>query len=123
MSEADAGGRLPTALWLEAQLRLFEQNGGFYTIIQRGEAMSGTVIALKRERQNLYLYQQNRNFEGILGWLRLRPRGGDTWVVEQSWADAYIQRAAARDPDVWVVELDSSDAAFPLEGPVFDELG
>ena len=114
---------IPVELWLSAQLRYLEQQGGFYSILQRGEAQSGTIIAVHRVRGNTHIYQQNRDSHDVLGWLRLRPKGADTWVVEQAWADAYIQRAASRDPDLWVVELETSGADFPLEGPVFDELG
>lgn len=113
--------RLPTFLCLEPQLRQIEKKSGFYTVLRRGDSQSGMILALHRVGRDLYLYQQNRDLDDVLGWWRCAPKGSTLFIVEQAWADAYIQRAVSRDPDLWVVELETRDAAFPLEGPIFDE--
>lgn len=115
--------RIPTDIWLTAQLRHIEAAGGFYYVQARGAAMAGTVMVKIRRGADIQLFQQNRDFNGALGWLPLRPKGQDAWGVEESWADAYIQRAVQRDPDLWVVEIETMKPEFPLEGPVFYDLG
>lgn len=115
--------RIPTEIWLMAQLRRIEGQGGFYYVQQRGSDLSGTILIKIRQGRHIKIFQQNRDFNGVLGWIPLRPKGSDTWVVEESWADAYIQRAIDRDPDLWVVEIETMNDDFPLEGPVFYDLG
>lgn len=116
--------RIPTHVWLMAALRQIEAAGGAYYVTQRGEGQSGIVIAKIRNNMGVFtLYTQGRNVDGVMGWLPVRPKGQTTQGVEESWADAYIARAAARDPDLWAVEIETRTDEFPLEGPVFNDLG
>jgi hypothetical protein len=105
--------RIPTHLWLYGQLRRLEQQGTFYTILQRGEAMSGTVLVALRSSQEVCLYQQNRDIKGRLGWLPVK--------LDASGADGYIARAGGRDPDLWIVEIETAAQNFPLEGGVISD--
>ena len=61
------------------------------------------------------LLTQARNLDGELGWLA----AFDGKAVPESEADAYIDRAVGRDPDLWVVEVESRDGQHPFEGKVF----
>jgi hypothetical protein len=38
--------------------------------------------------------------------------------VAESAADAYLGRAIARDPDVWVLEVEDRDGRYQLDAPV-----
>lgn len=111
--------RLPTFLWLDGQLRSIEAQGCIYCLLRRGEQNSGVVCVKMRCRQFIFLYQQERDFNGVLGWRCLTPKGQNELHVEEKWVDDYIARACARDPDLWIVEIETQEQRFPLEGPVF----
>jgi hypothetical protein len=50
--------------------------------------------------------------DGVLGWMAAFSGK----LVAETEADAYISRAMARDPDLWVVEIESPDGWHPFEG-------
>lgn len=104
---------IPVELTLTAQLRALEQRGDFYTILHRGDPHRGVILCVWRCAGETHLYAQERNIDGVLGWHKR--------VVEVDAVDRYIARARDRDPDCWVVEVDTRQNQFPLEGPVFTD--
>jgi hypothetical protein len=111
-----ADDRLPTALFLDAHFRRLTAQGTFYYILNKGAYASGTIIIKINGRENgCLLLQQQRDIDGNLGWMKLFK--GNT--VEESEADAYIQRAVSRDPDVWAIEIEDRQLANPFEGKIF----
>ena len=107
--------RLPTSLWLDAHFRTLTRQGVFYTIINKGAPASGTVmLKLYAPGQGAKLLQQQRDLDGVMGWLALF--NGET--VEEGKADDYIRRAVDRDPDVWVIEIEDKAFRNPFEGKV-----
>lgn len=108
--------RLPTALWVDAHLRRLTLEAVPYYIVNKGAHASGTVmLKLYAPGQGAKLLQQQRDFDGAMGWMGLFK--GE--VVEESKADDYIRRAIDRDPDVWVIEIEDKAFANPFEGKVF----
>lgn len=108
---------LPTRLWLDAHLRQLAVQGIFYTIVHKGDPARGTV-ALKLNlgaAQGCRILVQTRNPEGVLGWMAALE--GET--VPEDKADSYLSRLTDRDPDVWVVEIESKDGSHPFEGRIF----
>lgn len=104
---------LSVSLTLTAQLRTIAAQGDFYTIIHRGDFDSGLVILKWRMRQTLSLYTQERDFDdGALKWRK------NSDLLDESALDAYITRATTRDPDVWVIEIETQTGDFPLEGKI-----
>ncbi len=108
--------RLPTALWVEAHLQILTQKGVPYYIPNKGAYASGTVmLKINGLEAGCLVLQQQRDLDGEMGWMALFK--GET--VAESEADAYIQRAIDRDPDVWVIEIEDRDLKNPFEGKVF----
>ena len=108
--------RLPSALWVSATVRKVTADGGFGAVVNKGEAESGSLIV----RLNLLdgtsrVLTETRDIDGNLGWL---PPLGAEPVSDQD-ADAYVARAVGRDPDVWVVEIETRSGDNPFEGREF----
>lgn len=106
--------RLDTRLWLDAHLRQLAAKGVFYTIAHKGdEARGSVVLKLNMGREaGCRLLTQAYSPDGMAGWLpALEGR-----AVPEAEADAYIARAIDRDPDIWVVEIESRDGSHPFEG-------
>jgi hypothetical protein len=108
--------RLPTSLWVDAHLQQLTRQGVPYYIINKGAYASGTVmLKLFAPGQGCRLLQQQRDLDGLMGWMALFK--GQT--VKEAEADAYIQRAIDRDPDLWVIEIEDKAMTNPFEGKVF----
>ena len=107
MSEA----RLPTALWVEAHLRRLGQEAIPYYIVQKGAYAAGTVLLKINGMENgCRLLIQQRDIEGRLGWMSALKEE----ILPEAKADDYIRRATARDPDLWVIEVEDRGHANPF---------
>ena len=94
--------RLPTGLLVGALLRRVNDSGGFAAVLAKGDAQAGSVLLLLTDRD---------------GRERLVERGigadGQVALVDSTPADNvadYWQRRRQRDPDLWVIELNTPDA-------------
>jgi len=112
MAEDD---RLPTHLWVGAGLARCSAEGVPAMVLHKGERMSGVVLVkISRpaaEDDAVRLLTQQRDIEGRLGW-------GPALAQErppEAEADAYIARARARDPDLWVVEIEDPSGRNPFD--------
>ncbi len=107
--------RLPVHLWIDAQLAPLNARGVFYYIQQRGEKNTGTVLLkLNGLAGQCRLLIQQRDLDGNLGWMHALQKE----LVEESTVDSYIQRSIARDPDLWVIEIEDRDMDNPFEGNI-----
>ena len=105
-------GRLPTELWLMAGLRRCSADGIPATVVRRGEKQSGTVILkINRLDSGCQILTQARDLDGELTWFPAL----DGALVEESEADAYLERTAKRDPDVWIVEIEHREGWHPFQ--------
>ena len=105
-------GRLPTELWLMAGLRRCSADGIPATVVRRGEKQSGTVILkINRLDSGCLILTQARDLEGELTWFPAL----DGALVAESEADAYLERTAKRDPDVWIVEIEHREGWHPFQ--------
>jgi hypothetical protein len=102
--------RLKTRFQVQAAVRLATTRNIPLTVARRGDEDAG-VILLKLNRRDLgfEVLAQTRGHGGELVWQRVT---GAAPVAEAD-ADAYIERAVKRDPDLWVVEIEDREA-LPL---------
>lgn len=113
MSDDD---RIPTAVWVDAQLRKFQAEGKSCYVMNKGAYATGTVILkINLLGSGCFLLQQQRNLDGELGWMRLMK--GE--VVSEITVDDYIRRAIDRDPDLWAIEIEDKEGINPFEGKIF----
>lgn len=108
--------RIPTEIWIAAQIRACTARGQAAYLARKGAVAGGMVMVkiIDLSRQ-CGVFTQNRDFDGNSGWLP----AFDGARVDEREADAYISRATARDPDLWVLEVESRDGSLPFEGKVF----
>lgn len=99
--------RLPSATLVGALLRRVNDSGGMGTVLARGDAQAGAILIIMSEKGTDF--QVVERGSGMSGKDQLvvsfKPADG-TWPPV---AD-YWQKRRARDPDLWVIELDSADA-------------
>ncbi|WP_374942882.1 DUF1491 family protein [Sphingomonas sp.] len=91
--------RLPTGIVVSALLRRVNDSGGMAAVLARGDAQGGGVLVMVVDRDG-----PTRIFERGLG-----SEGRSALIESTPPRDVgnYWQRRRARDPDLWVVELDS----------------
>lgn len=108
--------RIPTELWVAAHLRQCTAKNIPFYVMHKGAPASGTVmVKIVVRGQGCRLLNQTRDLDGDLGWMDVF----DGAIVDEKKADAYIQRTVARDPDVWVVEVEEPNGTNPFEGKIF----
>lgn len=106
--------RLPTELWLKAHLAQCSHQGIPAMVLRRGAAMGGLVVLrLDRRDGTVRVLSQTRDMDGRTAWL---AAGGPGSALTEAEADAYLDRAVRRDPDLWVVEIEHPQAWHPFEG-------
>jgi hypothetical protein len=106
---------LTTGLWVSAQIRLCDRAFVPATVVRRGDPDAGTVLVkVNRFEQGVTVYAQANAFDDGPAWLR----GTGPNPVPEAEADAYITRQVARDPDVWVLEIEDRKGVYKVDGKV-----
>jgi len=107
--------RLPTHLWVMAEVRRCGTAGIPAVVARRGERVGGMVLLrLNRLEAGSLLLNEARDAEGRRGWMpALSGR-----LVDEAEAQGYIDRAVKRDPDLWVIEVEDRQGRNPFEGPL-----
>ena len=93
---------LSTDLWVSALIRRAEMAGAFAVVARKGDPRAGAVLvkALDRANGTAKLYAEALQADGERIWMR--PASAEA----EADLDAYAERAARVDPDLWVVEID-----------------
>jgi hypothetical protein len=96
--------RLKTGLWVKALIRRCDLAAIGVAVVARGDGDSGAVLLKFNTRdKGCSVLAQARGSEGELIWMRAT---GPAAVAENE-ADDYIARQRRRDPDLWVVEIET----------------
>ena len=108
-----ADDRLPTHLWIDAHLKRCSVEGIPAVIINSGEKMGGTVLLkIYQASVGCRLMSQTRDLDGNLSWYPAHKEE----IIDERDADEYIQKSIDRDPDLWVLEIESRDGTAPVDG-------
>ena len=106
---------LNTGLWVSAQVRLCDRAFIPATVVRRGDPDAGTVLVkLNRFEAGVTVYTQASTLDDEPAW----SRGTGPNPVTEADADAYIARQVARDPDLWVVEIEDPEGRPIFSGNV-----
>lgn len=106
--------RLKARLLVQAILRRYDQEAIPAYIRRKGDPDSGTVLLkIALGPQQALLLSQARDAEGRAGWLR---QGAG--AITEAEAEAAIEKAVKRDPDVYVIEVEDGKGRIFVEGPL-----
>lgn len=113
-----AGGpppRLKAGIVASAVLREAQSRGCPAFQRRRGDADAGAILVkLDGGRARCVVLAQARTARGEAAWVRVT--GSDP--VDEATAEACLDRAIRRDPDLWVLEIEDPGLTPPGDGPV-----
>ena len=95
-------GRLPSGVLVSALLRRVNDAGGFGAVMAKGDPQGGAILVIAVDKGD-----PPRLLERGLG------PDGRTVMIDSTPAedpDGYWRRRRARDPDLWVIEVDIAAA-------------
>lgn len=102
-----AEARLTAQIQVDALRRLAEGVGGFAMVVKKGDVTSGQILAILLEKgDNPRLFGRQMAADFTYQWTQIDTAGRDG---SGTLAD-YCARARARDPDLWIIELDVANA-------------
>ena len=97
-----ASGILATAL-----MRRAEAEGGFATILSKGDSTAGAILVILIERGgNPRFFERVLQPNGAYAWQQVGGEAG----VNQEEAEKFLARRRKIDPDLWLIELDIPSA-------------
>ena len=100
--------RLKSGIWVKALIRRCDLAAIGVAVVARGDTDAGAVLLKFNGREGgCFVLAQARGRDGELLWMRATGPA----LVDETQADAYIERQRRRDPDLWVVEIESASTA------------
>jgi hypothetical protein len=107
--------RLKSEIWVRALIRRCDLAAIAVAVAARGDADAGAILLKFNARDTgCFVLAQARGRDGELIWMRATG----TAPVEEADADTYIERQRRRDPDLWVVEIESGSAETVIDGRI-----
>lgn len=95
--------RLPAHLEVGGLIRLAQAQGGFASVLHKGERDAGAILLLLTERGgNPRFFERMPMPDGTRKW-HLRTVED---IENKQVFDKFVARRRAQDPDLWIVELD-----------------
>ncbi|MDE1917521.1 MAG: DUF1491 family protein [Sphingomonadales bacterium] len=99
--------RLPAALEVSALVRRVNAEGGFATVVAKGEPDAGTILLILCENgRNQRVFERMPMADGTRGWHCARRLDPEEPQAFHDW----LERRRSQDPDLWIVELDIAGA-------------
>ena len=98
--------RLPAHLEASAILRLAESQGGYATVLAKGERDAGTILLVMLCRgEAAVLYERMPQRDGSRLFVAAKRESSDN---SQEFSD-YLARRRVQDRDMWLIEVDIAD--------------
>ena len=96
--------RLTAAMQVSALMRRVQAEGGNAVVLAKGAPESGAILVVAAERGvTMAILERILRVDGHYGWQSVGP---STDSERSQW----LERRRARDPDLWMIELDIADA-------------
>lgn len=106
--------RLPAKLEVATMIARAQASGGIAMVLARGEPDSGTIAVVALDRSGLgTLYERVPDASGHRRWTVVRQQDADS----RADFDAYLERRARQDSDLWIVELTVADVERSILNP------
>jgi hypothetical protein len=107
--------RLKSKVWIQSLIRRCDLAAISAAVVARGDDDAGAILLKFTSRDSgCSVLAQVRGPDGELVWMRAT---GPEPVGEAD-AESYIERQRRRDPDLWVIEIESGSAATVLDGRI-----
>ena len=98
--------RLPAHLEAASLIRRVEIEGGFGTILKRGDSDRGSLVLLLASRgQHWACLERALSADGSYDWQRIGPGPGADAPTVADWS----QKRVRFDEDLWLIELDIAE--------------
>ena len=107
---------LKTEFWVSALIRRAQIAGVFAGVVRKGDADAGAVLVKVATLDGrARLYAPARDGQGERIWLDLSrgPLGENEAEI-----DAYANKRANGDPDIWIIEIEDKHARNFLSEPI-----
>jgi hypothetical protein len=99
--------RLPAHLEVSAILRLAESQGGFATVLAKGERDAGTILLVTTYRgETARLYERMPQLDGSRIFVATKSEDPEN---KKDFSE-YLARRRRQDPDIWLIEVDIAHA-------------
>lgn len=99
--------RLASSVLATALMRRAEADGGFATLLTKGDPTAGAILVMLIERGgNPRFLERVLQPGGVYSWQQV---GGEA-PVNQEEAEKFLARRKKFDPDMWLIELDIPSA-------------
>ena len=107
--------RLPAHLEVSALIRRTQAEGGFGTVLQKGEKEAGTILLVLCENDTkARIYERMPTPEGTREWSLSRVQDPES---KQEF-NQYLSRRGEQDRDLWIIELDIAQGERLIGLPV-----
>ncbi len=101
-----ADARLPAHLEVSAILRLAESQGGFGTVLAKGEHDAGTILLVTLCRgTGAVLFERMPQLDGTRLFVATKQENPE----KQQEFGEYLARRRFQDTDLWLIEVDIAD--------------
>ena len=98
--------RLPAHLEVAGLIRAVEAQGGYASVIAKGEKDAGTILILTIYRgENAVLFERLPQLDGSRPFIAAKRQNEEN---KQEIFD-YVEKRHRQDPDCWVIEADIAD--------------